>query len=68
MPRPSERSQASEALDDAIESGIFVYLIESSSSEDKLETIEELLIIHESIGSLPSLLLLPVLVVMVVTS
>ena len=68
MPRPSERSQASEAQDDAIESGIFVYLIESSSSEDKLETIEELLIIHESIGSLPSFLLLPVLVVMVVTS
>ena len=68
MPRPSERSQALEALDDAIESGIFVYLIESSSSEDKLETIEELLIIHESIGSLPSFLLLPVLVVMVVNS
>ena len=37
-----------EALDNAIESGIFVCLIESSSSEDELETIEELLIIRES--------------------
>ena len=44
-----------EALDNAIESGIFVYLIESSSSEDELETIEELLIIRESIASLRSL-------------
>ena len=68
MPRPSERGQALEALDNAIESDIFVYLIESSSSEDKLETIKELLIIQESIGSLLSFLLLPVLVVMVVTS
>ena len=39
MLRPSEKGQAVEALDDAIESGIFVYLIESSSSEDELETI-----------------------------
>ena len=55
MPRPSERGQALEALDDAIESGIFVYLIELSSSEDELETIEELLIIRESITALRSL-------------
>ena len=55
MPRPSKRGQALEALDNAIESGIFVYLIESSSSEDELETIEELLIIRESITALGSL-------------
>ena len=43
-----------EALDNAIESGIFVYLIESSS-EGELDDIEELLIIQESIASLQSL-------------
>ena len=55
MPRLLERRQALEALDNAIESGIFVYLIESSSSEGELEDIEELLIIQESITSLRSL-------------
>ena len=51
MPRPSEKCQALEALDDAIESAIFVYLVESSSSEDELEDIEELIIIRESLAS-----------------
>ena len=44
MPRLLERGQALEA----IESSIFVYLIESSSSEGKLEDIEELPITWES--------------------
>lgn len=55
MPRLAERHQALQALDHAIESGIFVYLIESLSSKGDLEDIEELLIIQESIASLWSL-------------
>ena len=51
-PRPLERGQALLALDNAIESSIFVYLIESSSSEGELEDIQEVLIIRESIASL----------------
>ena len=55
MPRPSQRGQALEALDNAIENAILVYLIDDSSpseeDEEELEDIEDLVVIRGFIAS-----------------
>ena len=55
MPRTSERGQVLHAIETAVESTAFVYLVESSSEVDELEEdIEDLLIIQDGIDTFES--------------